>query len=97
VATTRQALFTMVGMARAKGAAPLIIVPQLAPETAEERVISARVLTGLPFVQVNVDPTWHVPNNRHPDARGDARIADAVAVYLANRQIQDPVRPAAVP
>ena len=95
VAITRQALFAMVDMARAKGAVPLIIVPQLAPETAEERVLGARVLAGLPSVQVNVDPTWHVPNNRHPDARGDARIADAVALYLANHQIQDPVRPAA--
>lgn len=95
VATTRQALFAMVGMARAKGAVPLVLVPQLTPQTAEERVIAARVLTGLPVLQVDVDPTWRLPNNRHPDARGAAKIANAVAVYLAQHQVQNPVQPAA--
>jgi hypothetical protein len=97
VAMTRQALFAMVGMARAKGAVPLILVPQLSPQTAEERAIDARVLTGLPVVQVDVDPTWRVPNNRHPDARAAAKIANAVAVYLAQHRIQDPVGPIAGP
>ena len=97
VAMTRQALFAMVGMARAKDAVPLILVPQLSPQTAEEKAIDARVLAGLPVVQVDVDPTWRVPNNRHPDARAAARIANAVAVYLAEHQIQDPVRPIARP
>jgi hypothetical protein len=97
VAMTRRALAAMVDMARAKGAVPVILVPQLALETAEERAIDADVLKDLPVVQVSVDPTWRVPNNRHPDARAAARIADAVAVYLANHQIRNPVRPAAYP
>jgi hypothetical protein len=83
VATTRQALAAMVRMARARGAVPLILVPQLTPETAEEAAIRARVLAGLPYLQVTVDPALHLPNNRHPDARGDAVLADAVAAYLA--------------
>jgi len=91
VAMTRRALSAMVDMARAKGAVPVILVPQLTPETAEERAIEGRALTDLPVVQVNVDPTWRVPNNRHPDARAAARIADAVAVYL----VEHHVRPAA--
>jgi hypothetical protein len=97
VAMTRRALAAMVDMARAKGAGPVILGPQLALETAEERAIDADVLKDLPVVQVSVDPTWRVPNNRHPDARAAARIADAVAVYLANHQIRNPVRPAAYP
>ena len=97
VAMTRRALLAMVDMARAKGAVPLILVPELAPQTAEEREIDARVLKDLPVVQVSVDPTWRVPNNRHPDARAAARIADAVAVYLAEHQNRNPVQPAAYP
>ena len=97
VAMTRRALLAMVDMARAKGAVPLILVPELAPQTAEEREIDARVLKDLPVVQVSVDPTWRVPNNRHPDARAAARIAVAVAVYLAEHQNRNPVQPAAYP
>ena len=79
---TRQALASMVAMARAKGAVPLILVPDLQPQTAEEEAISARVLAGLPVLRVAVDPAFHVPRNRHPDARGAAVIAEAVARRL---------------
>src|SRR4030095_13472039 len=82
VLMTRQALGAMVGMARARGAVPLILVPQLTPETAEEARIRTQVLAGLPYLQVTVDPTWRVPHNRHPDARADATIAEAVTTYL---------------
>jgi hypothetical protein len=81
-AMTRRALGVMVGMAQARGAVPLIVVPQLTPETAEEAAIRAEVLRGLPYLQVSVDPSWRVPGNRHPDARADAKIAQAVTAYL---------------
>lgn len=87
VRMTRQALSAMVGMARARGAVPLILVPQLTPETAEEAGIRNQVLAGLPCLQVAVDPRWHVPNNRHPDARADAKIAAAVGDYLIARGV----------
>jgi len=82
VLMTRQALGATVRMARARGAVPLILVPQLTPETEEEARIRTQVLAGLPYLQVTVDPSWRVPNNRHPDARADAKIAEAVAAYL---------------
>jgi hypothetical protein len=87
---TRQALAGIVAAARAKGAVPLVLVPQLTQETAEEAAIRARVLAGLPHILVPVDPTWRVPNNRHPDARANAALADAVARYLETRLVHDP-------
>ena len=89
---TRQALAAMVAMARAKGAVPLIVVPDLQAETTEEELIRARVLEGLPSLRVAVDPAWHVAHNRHPDARGDAVIADAVATWLEAHGVAAPTR-----
>jgi hypothetical protein len=87
---TRQALTAMVEMARARGAVPLILVPQLTPETAEEAEIRAHILAGLPYLQVVVDPALHIPNNRHPDARGARVIADAVSAWLLAHGVQPP-------
>src|SRR6185295_11772247 len=47
---TRRALSEMVAAARARGAVPLILVPDLGPETPEEQAIGARVLAGLPHI-----------------------------------------------
>ena len=85
VRMTRAALADIVAEAKARGAVPLILVPQLDQETPEEAAIRRRVLTGLPIVHVHVDPAWRIPNNRHPDARAAARLADAVAAYLEPR------------
>ena len=87
---TRQALAGIVAAARAKGAVPLVLVPQLTEETPEEAAIRERVVMGLPHILVPVDPTWRVANNRHPDARADAALADAVARYLETRLVHDP-------
>jgi len=90
VLMTRQALTAMTEMARAKGATPLILVPELTPETAEEAEIRTRVLAGLPYVRVPVDPTWRVAGNRHPDARATVRLAEVVAAYLEAQPAHDP-------
>lgn len=82
---THGALARMVAMAQAGGAVPLVLVPELTPETAEEAAIRERALAGLPAIKVAVDPGWRLRNNRHPDARADARLDDAVAVYLEGR------------
>lgn len=84
VAMSRAALGDTVEMARRRGATPLIVVPQLAPETVAERTLRRRVLdeAGLPYVMVNLDPGWRLPSNRHPDARAARVIARAIAAYL---------------
>jgi hypothetical protein len=96
-AMTRQALGVMVDAARSKGAVPLILVPELTPETAEEARIRARALAGLPYLKVAVDPSWHVADNRHPDARADAVLADAVADYIETHPAHAAAPPAAAP
>jgi hypothetical protein len=85
VATTRAALADTVALARRRGATPLILVPQLRPETPVEAELRRRVLdqAGLPYVIVRLDPGWLIPHNRHPDARASRAMAQAVAAYLA--------------
>lgn len=85
VAATQEQLRAVVEMARARGAVPLIVTPQLTPETEEERALRRRILdeAGLPYLFVPVDPDWRLPRNRHPDARGARRIAAEVARALA--------------
>lgn len=79
---TRGALAGMVRLAEARGATPLILVPELTPETREEAAIREAALGGLPSLKVAIDPSWRLRNNRHPDARADARLAEAVGDYL---------------
>lgn len=81
-AMTQNALRAMVETARERGAVPLILVPELTPETPEEARIRSRALAGLPYLKVPIDPAWHLADNRHPDARADARLAEAVAAYI---------------
>ena len=71
-------------LARSRGAVPLILVPQMTPDTAEEAALRRRLLDdqGLPYIHVIVDPAFHLPKNRHPDPRGAAVIARAVSAWL---------------
>ena len=84
VGATQEQLAAIVAMARARGAVPVILVPQLTPETEEERSLRGRILDarGLPYVHVPVDAAWHLQGDRHPDARAAARLAAGVAQYL---------------
>jgi hypothetical protein len=84
IAVTRAALRGLVDLARARNATPLIVVPQLGYEGPPARALRRRILdeTGLPYVFVELDPTWHVPWDRHPDARAASKIATAIAVRL---------------
>ena len=83
VKVTRDVLRSTIELARARGAVPIIVVPQFTPEESEEREIRNRVLdeAGLPYVWVELDASWQVPGDRHPDARA----AHAIAVAIANK------------
>ena len=82
IAASRAGLVAIVRAARARGAQPLILVPQFGAEQPIERRLREEVLAGLPYVRVEIDPRWTVPGDGHPDARANAAMADAVIKAL---------------
>jgi len=81
---TREVLQAIVGLARARRATPLILVPQFGPEEQVERQLRRRILdeTGLPYVFVDVDGAWRLAWDRHPNPRAARMMAAAVADRL---------------
>jgi hypothetical protein len=84
ITRTRDSLRALVDLARARGAEPLIVVPQFGAESATEEMLRRRILdeAGLPYVHVKLDPSWHLPGDLHPDPRAAQAIAIAVAGRL---------------
>ena len=87
ITVTREVLKATVALARARGAIPIIVVPQFTPEEASERALRRRILdeTGLPYVLVELDANWRVPDDGHPDTRAAQAIAVAIAARLRER------------
>ena len=63
VTMTREVLRATVDLARARGATPLIVVPQFGVEAQAERTLRRRILdeTGLPYVWIEIDEAWRLP------------------------------------
>jgi hypothetical protein len=89
IAATRRDLTAMVQLARARGAVPLIVVPEFGAEQPGERELRRRILDDahLPYVRVTVDPDDRVENDGHPDSDGARTIARAIAGALASRLV----------
>ena len=91
IAVTREILDAAMRLARSRGAVPLIVLPRFGPELPRERELRERILDGLPYVAVQLDPSWRVPDDGHPDPRGAhaiaAAIADALGPTFANRRL----------
>ncbi|MEA3004048.1 MAG: hypothetical protein QOH81_2836 [Sphingomonadales bacterium] len=89
VAMTRAALRAAIALARSRGAEPIILVPQPAPEAPRETAIRRMVLDAghIPYLLVRFPAAWRVPGDRHPDARAARAIAAAVATVLAEKGV----------
>lgn len=85
VAVTREVLRAAIDLTRARGATPLIVVPQFAPEEADERMLRQRVLDNadFPVVRVELNGQWRIPGDGHPDARAARAIASEIAARLS--------------
>jgi hypothetical protein len=94
IVQTRDSLGALVRLACSRGAQPLIIVPQFGAALPVEDDLRRRILDEghLPYVQVTLDPTWHLPGDAHPDARGARAIAAAVAARLRPSGAVSPCR-----
>jgi hypothetical protein len=81
---TRRALTRIFALARARGARPLLLVPQFLPESEREREVRRDVLDAahIPYLLVPVPASERSPSHGHPDPRGARRIAEAVAAAL---------------
>jgi hypothetical protein len=84
VAVTREVLRATVELARARGAAPLIVVPQLGREEPVETRLRQQILdeSRLPYALVELDPEWRLAWDRHPNASAAKVIAGAIASRL---------------
>jgi hypothetical protein len=87
ITVTREVLRATVALARARGATPLIVVPQFGPEDPAERTLRRRILdeSGVPFLLVEVDAGWRLAWDRHPNPRAAGTIAAAIAARLQQR------------
>jgi hypothetical protein len=84
IAVTQEVFRATVALARARGATPVIVVPQLNREDDGERTLRRRILDegGVPYVFVELDEGWRLPGELHPNARAADAIASAVTSRL---------------
>jgi hypothetical protein len=87
ITMTRDVLRATVELAKARGATPLTVVPHFGPEQPADERIRRRILddAGVPYVLVEIDSSWHLPWDRHPDARAARLMAAAIAERLSKR------------
>jgi hypothetical protein len=92
ITVTREVLRATVALARARGATPLILVPQFGHEEPVEEVLRRRILddAAVPYLWVEIDAAWRLPWNRHPNPRAARAIAAAITRRL-REQIANPV------
>jgi hypothetical protein len=84
IAVTSEVLRATAALATARGATPLIVVPQFNREDEVERTFRRRILddAGLAYVFVEFDDGWRIPGDLHPNAPTARRIAMAIADRL---------------
>lgn len=92
VTVTRQALSATSDLVRSRGAIPLLVVLQFGHEEEPERALRRRILdnASIPYVLVEIDSSWRLPWDRHPNARAAHAIATAIVSELRGRVLLQP-------
>ena len=99
VAVTREVFRATNELARVHRATPLLVVLQFGAEAPPERTLRRRILddAGLPYLFVEIDSTWRLPWDRHPNARAAHAIAAAIAARLQSQNSAVDRRSDAIP
>jgi hypothetical protein len=86
IQVTRAVLVATAALARKHGAVPLVVDAQYGPEAPVERMLRQRILDEpgirVDYVRVQLDPSWHLKGDLHPDPRAAQAIAMAIAARL---------------
>jgi hypothetical protein len=84
VAMTRDVFRATSDLARARGATPLVVIPQFGREEETDRSLRRRVFdeSGVPCVLVEINAAWRLSWDRHPNADAAKVIAAAIAERL---------------
>jgi hypothetical protein len=92
VTVTREVLRATSELARARGATPVLVVLQFGREEQAEQGLRRRILdnASIPYVLVEIDSSWRLPWDRHPNARAAHAIATAIASELRGRLLLQP-------
>ncbi len=84
VRVTQEVLRATSNLVQAHGATPLLVVLQFGHEEGPEQVLRRRILddASIPYVLIDIDSSWRLPWDRHPNARAAHAIAAAIAAEL---------------
>jgi hypothetical protein len=84
---TQEVLGATSELARAHGATSLLVVLQFGQEEGPEQVLRRRILdnASIPYVLIDIDSSWRLPWDRHPNARAAQAIAAAIVTELRGR------------
>lgn len=87
VKVTQEVLRATGDLARAHGATPLLVVLQFGHEEQPEQTLRRRILddAGISYIFVEIDSSWRLPWDRHPNARAARAIATAITSELRGR------------
>jgi len=95
VTVTREVFRATSELAQAHGALPILVVLQFGQEEQPEQTLRRRILddAGIPYVFVEVDSSWRLPWDRHPNPLAARAIATAITDQLRGRlALGGPVR-----
>jgi hypothetical protein len=84
IRVTQEVLRATNELARVHGALPLLVVLQFGNESQPERTLRRKILddANIPYVFVDIDSSWRLPWDRHPNPRAAQMIAAAIASQL---------------
>jgi hypothetical protein len=84
IAVTREVFRATAALARARGAVPLVVIPQFGPEGGAEETLRRRIFDDdiVPYSRVGLAEGWRLAWDRHPNSEAAHAIATAIAASL---------------